>query len=333
MNAHTAQLARFSGAEVDVMWRDVQFNTLLFLTEQRSANVRRSGARLQRLFVGQALSLARSLNICGKELRVFTNDRDTVLDLIARESPSGAIRLQVKQVDFPRSLPEDIGFFAAHHKLFLYPHFARDAHPNCLLDADVVINSNNLSLAQLFDQDGRIDGWVYDISDQVFPAYGTQALQQDIRLLGASHPFPRWYGGEFIMGTPSLFAYLHEHCSRNLTSYVALLSRLHNVGGEECFVSSALNHNAQGLTLADAGASGLVVRQWTNRTLHVGKPCKVLKQCLFWHLPDAKAALGRFHEHGSLRTLYRNVCWLAACRRVKTAATITRWSLHRTSKC
>jgi hypothetical protein len=298
------------------MWNDVQFNTLLFLTSKRSPNVRRTGIQLQRLYVGQALSLARSLNSCGKELRVFTNDRDTVMDLMARETHRDLIRLHVTQIEFPTwPLPENVRFFAAHHKLFLFSHLAQEAHPNCLVDVDVVMNCNNLSLTELFDQNPRIDGWVYDISDQVFPAYGTQAVQEDMRLLGVRHPFPRWYGGEFIMGGPRLFAYLHEQCESYLRSYLSLLPRLHHVG-DECVVSAALNHNAQNLTFADAGASGLVVRQWTGRTLHVGKPCGMLKHCLLWHLPDAKAALSRFHKHGSLETLYRNICWRTAYRRL-----------------
>jgi len=274
---------------------------------------------LRSLYVRQALSLARSLNSCGKNLRVITNNREEIEELIVREVPCERIDLQVTQIEFPTwSLPEHANFFAAHHKLFLFSHFAEEAHPNCLIDVDVVINHNNLSLTKLFDETPQIDGWVYDISDQVFPAYGTQAVQEDMRLLGVSHPFPRWYGGEFVMGGPRLFAYLHEQCQRYIQSYLSLLSQLHHVG-DECVVSAALNQNSQNLMLADAGASGLVVRQWTGHTLHVGKPCGVLKDCLLWHLPDAKGALSRFYKHGSLDTLYRNVCWQTSCRRAARA--------------
>jgi hypothetical protein len=246
---------------------------------------------------------------------VFTNDRETVMKLMALESPAGKIRLDVVQVEFPAwGLPEGAAFFAAHHKLFLFSHLAQDAHPNCLLDVDMAINYDNLQLAKVFDQHPQIDGWVYDISDQVFPARGTQAVQDDLRLLGVDHPFPRWYGGEFLIGTPRLFAYLHEQCQGYLQSYFSLLPRLNHVG-DECVVSAALNQNVQNLALADAGASGLVVRQWTGVTLHVAKPCATLKHCLFWHLPDAKTTLSRFHKHGSLDTLYKDVRRLAVFRR------------------
>jgi hypothetical protein len=299
------------------MWNELQFNTLLFITEKPSTNVRATGLELPRIYVSQALGLARSLNSCGKTLRVFTNDRDTVVELMARESPAGTIRMDVRQIEFPSwSLPETAPFFAAHHKLFLFSHFAQEEHPNCLLDADVVVNNNNLSMAKLFDQSPELDGWVYDISAQVFPAYGTHVVQADIRLLGVSHPFPRWYGGEFIVGRPRVFEYLHKQCQSYLQSYLSFLPRLHHVG-DECIVSAAINHNGHHLALADAGASGLVVRHWTGPTLHVGKPCAELKQSLLWHLPDAKMALSHFHEHGSIGTLYTHLRWLSAYRHMR----------------
>lgn len=298
------------------MWSELQFNTLLFLTDEPSPNVNETGSRLRRLYVRQALSLARSLNRCGKNLRIFTNSREALDELIVREKPLERIDLQVTQVEFPSwPLPKHASFFAAHHKLFLFSHLAEDAHPNCLIDADVIVNHNMLSLAKLLDQSPEIDGWVYDISDQVFPAYGTQTVQADLRSLGVRHPFPRWYGGEFIMGGPRLFAYLHEQCQCYIDSYLNLLPQLHHVG-DECIVSAALNHNGRNLALADAGASGFVVRQWTGRTLHVGKPCRILKDSLLWHLPDAKRSLSRYCKHGSLATLYRSICCLTFCRRV-----------------
>jgi len=307
------------------MWNDLQFNTLLFLTDKPSPNVRMNGLGLQRLYVRQALSLARSLNDCGKTLRLFTNNRDKIEELVARDTHSENIQLRITEIDFPKwSLPETASFFAAHHKLFVFSHLAEDTHANCLIDVDVVMNRNNLLLARLFDNNPEIDGWVYDISDQVFPAYGTQTVQDDLRLLGVRHSFPRWYGGEFIMGGARLFAYLYEQCQCYMHPYLSLLPQLHHVG-DECVVSAALNHNAQNLTLADAGASGLVVRQWTGRTLHAGKPCRTLKDSLLWHLPDAKGALSRFYRHGSLDILYRCVCCLTVCRRAAQAP----WALAR----
>ncbi|HEY2548623.1 MAG TPA: hypothetical protein VGI46_21290 [Candidatus Acidoferrum sp.] len=287
------------------VWTNLQFNTLVFLTNRPSVNTRRTGAALQQSYVRQALALARSLDSLGKTLRVFTNDRTSFLDIASSESQSEPL-YTVQEVCFPSDIPATIRFFAAHHKLFLFSVFAREARYNCLLDTDVVANHAKRSLIKLLEENVRVDGWVYDISDQVFPALGTTTVQDDLRELGVQHPFPRWYGGEFIIGNARLFSYLHAECLRQLEKYIEASARLHQVS-DESLVSAALNNNYQNLTLADAGASGLVVRHWACKTRHVKRPPSVLHESLFWHLPNSKDALALYRKHGSLRILYRHI--------------------------
>ena len=297
------------------MWSDLQFNTLLFLTNQPSVNTRRTGLAMQRSYVRQALALTRSLNGLGKRLRVFTNDQATLLDITLSESRSATSPYIIQELCFPSDIPTTIRFFAAHHKVFLFSLFAQEAHCNCLLDTDVVVNPAKRSLTQLLEENPQVDGWVYDISDQVFPAYGTAVVQGDLRReMGVQHPFPRWYGGEFIIGNARLFKYLHEECQQQLGKYIETSSRLHH-NSDECLVSAALNNNYQKLILADAGASGLVVRHWANRTLHVQRPAGVLRQSLFWHLPSSKDALALYRRHGNFPILYRHIQGLSVAKR------------------
>jgi len=187
----------------------------------------------------------------------------------------------------------------------------------------------------VLEENPRVDGWVYDISDQVFPAYGTARVQDDLRReLGVQHPFPRWYGGEFIIGNARLFGYLQEECMRQLGKHIEASARLHQttaqrVGAQfsdETLVSAAINNNYQNLILADAGASGLVVRHWTSKTLHIRRPPSVLKQSLFWHLPNSKDAVALYYKHGDLRILYRHVQGLTAA---KNAVGYLRQALRR----
>ncbi len=289
------------------MWSDLQFNALVFFTNQPSPNTRRTGSAMQRSYVRQTLALARSLDSLGKRLRVFTNNRRSLLDMTSSESRSATAPYAIEEVYFPSDIPPTIRFFASHQRLYLYSIFAQEAHYNCWLDTDVVANHAKRSLIEVLEKNPRVDGWVYDISDHVFPAYGTIRVQHDLRCeLGVQHPFPRWYGGEFIIGNARLFSYLHEECFRTLGKYLEVSDRLHHIG-DEILVSAALNNNYQNLILADAGASGLVVRQWTSKTLHVKKPPSVLKDSLFWHLPTAKSAAALYYRHGDLRILYRHI--------------------------
>jgi hypothetical protein len=269
---------------------------------------------MQRSYVRQTLALARSLDGLGKTLRVFTNDKQSLLDLASSESPSATLPFTIHEVCFPSDIPPTIQFFASHHRIFLYSLFAQEAHYNCLLDTDIVANHAKRSLTKLLDENPRVDGWVYDISDQVFPAYGTTKVQDDLRReLGVQHPFPRFYGGEFIIGNSRLFSYLHEECMRHLARYIEVSDRLVHIS-EESLVSAALNNNFQNLVLADAGACGLVVRYWTSKTLHVKTPPSVLHQSLFWHLPNSKDALALYCKHKDLRILYRHIQGLTAAK-------------------
>ena len=296
------------------MWSDLQFNTLLFLTDKPSVNTRRTGSAMQRSYVRQTLALAQSLDSLGKRLRVFTNDRTSLLDMASSESPSAADLFTVQEVCFPSDIPPTIQFFASHHRIFLYSVFAQEAHGNCLLDTDIVANHAKRSLIQLLEENPRVDGWVYDISDQVFPAYGTTRVQDDLRrALGVQHPFPRFYGGEFIIGNAQLFSYLYDECLRHLGEYIEASARLVHIS-EESLVSAALNNNYQNLILADAGACGLVVRYWTSKTLHVKSPPSILNQSLFWHLPNSKDALALYYKHRDLRILYRHIQGLTAAK-------------------
>lgn len=308
------------------MWAELQFNTLLFLTNEPSVNTRRRGPAMQRSYVRQALALARSLESLGKTLRVFTNDRRLLLEITSLENPSATLPYVIQEVCFPQNIPCSMRFFAAHHKIFLFSVFAQENHCNCLLDTDVVANQAKRSLIQLLDENPRIDGWVYDISDQVFPAFGTTAVQDDLRrIMGVQHPFPRWYGGEFIIGNDRLFHYLHEECHRHLGTYIETSAGLH-MSSDESLVSAALNNHNGKLILADAGVSGLVVRHWASKTLHVKRPSSVLSHSLFWHLPNAKDALALYRKHGNLRVLYRHVQGLSVA---KHAVGYLRESLHR----
>jgi len=283
--------------------RDVQFNTLLFFTDALSVNSRRRGLPLQKMYVRHALGLARSLDDCGKVLRVFTNDRRRFERLL----PSDAkVKIVVEEVSFPTDLPTDICFYAAHHKLYLYSVFSGEPFVNCLLDLDMIANPANLGLAQCVGSGSLLDGWVYDISDHVFPAYGTERAQGDLVSLGVTKPSPRWYGGEFLAGNARFFSFLSSRCNDLLPRYLGLRNHLHQLGGEETVVSAVLNRcDEGGIRIADVGASGVVVRYWTCSTRHIQKPRRVLKASFLWHLPASKPMLTSFYKHGSPRLLYR----------------------------
>jgi hypothetical protein len=295
------------------MWRDTQFNTLVYFTDKHSINSRRRGAGLQDAYVRQALGLARSLSGCGKVLRVFTNNRELFQSLIPPEVTSPNITLA--GLDLALDIPRDIGFYAAHHKLCLFSRFSQESGLNCLLDVDVIANGANASLADVLEEASGVDGWVYDISGQVFPAYGTRRVQGDLRALGVVNAFPRWFGGEFLLGNPRFFSYLDTECRALLPRYLEVYLKLHHVG-DEALISAVLNDAGDAVRIADVGASGLIVRYWSGKTLHVQNGHSSLLRAFLWHLPDSKELLESFHKHGNTRSLYRRIRLLQMAKQV-----------------
>jgi hypothetical protein len=189
---------------------------------------------------------------------------------------------------------------------------------NCLLDIDMVLALSPGPFAEMLDGFPELDGWVYDISDQVIPPGGPRDVVSDLTSLGLQSSFPRWYGGEFILGNKRFFAMLHEECQRLLPLYLGRFSCLHHVG-DEAIVSVAIDRIMKELKVGDAGPCQLVLRYWSGRTKHVQKSQRVLNNTLFWHLPDSKHFLQSFSKHGNVDRLYRAVAvrsFLAAVKRI-----------------
>lgn len=274
--------------------------------DQAGMNVRQTRPNLNANLVKMMLGLASSLQQFGKPLRVFTNTPQALAEFIRTERHPSANFVDLCEIHFPLDIPQGIRFYAGHHKIYLFSHFATEDAVNCLLDIDMVFAANPELFEKRIQGAPDLDGWVYDISDQVFPAYGTGVVQQDMKRIGAQNAFPRWYGGEFIMGSRKLFQMLNNECQQLLPAYLEVVETLHHVG-DEALVSAALNNCEQKLSLGEAGCCGLVLRFWSARTAHVQKKVTALCQAALWHLPASKPLLQSFSRHRDLARLYREV--------------------------
>ncbi len=289
-------------------WPETRFNSLLMFAGERPVNISRLSGDIASTYVEMAIRLAESLGRAGKNLRVFTNDPERLLALAG----PGARLITPIPLEINPLLPPDIPFYAAHHKLDIFRHFSREAWPNCFLDLDVLLFKDAAEVQQRLESPQPMEAWVYDISGQVFPAYSRPTVQQDLKKLGASNAFPRWYGGEFLLGIPSFYTRLSTECARVLPTYLSIRHSLHHLS-DEPIVSVAINSLANEFAIGDAGDAELIVRYWSSRTLHVQQDARVLRRCAFWHLPDMKWALSRAMLS---RTPWRLTQALSARRRI-----------------
>jgi hypothetical protein len=243
-------------------------------------------------YVHQAVCLNKSLlRARMPRLNVYTNSPDAVQSALADTPEQVRPIVHVLKVT-RRGLPRSTPFYAAHFKLDLMTQVARSLPSGSLfllLDTDMVA-MRELD-AGLVARCARLGIGAFDISDQVFPAYGSERVIADIeKVAGRVLLNPRWYGGEFLLCTREFLDRLIERASVCFERYTAEIRHLHH-HGDEAFISAALSLLAEeGQTIADVGAYQAVGRYWrgnTHRNLYW------FSRCAFLHLPGSKSIIER----------------------------------------
>ncbi|CAN7626161.1 hypothetical protein LJR034_004834 [Caballeronia sp. LjRoot34] len=242
-------------------------------------------------YARQALCLNKTLLHAGMpRLNVFTNAPDAVnacFSLVPEER-----RPLVHELITSVNVPRNTEFYAAHFKLDLLEQVAGLLAPDMLLlllDSDIVaIRPLGDELLQLCADAGV---GAFDISDQVFPAYGSANVIKDLEIVAGRHLLnPRWYGGEFLLSTSAFLRELVPRARAHCERYVGEIERLQH-HGDESFVSAALNTLAdEGQQIVELGAYQAIGRHWTGNT---HRDLRWFQHCCFVHLPDGKALIER----------------------------------------
>jgi hypothetical protein len=164
-----------------------------------------------------------------------------------------------------------------------------------LLDADMVAL---LPLdPELIERCAQAGLGVFDISDQVFPAYGSERVVADLEIVADRRLMnPRWYGGEFLLATPASLRRLVPRARASYARYLSECPRLKQ-HGDEAFISAALNALVdEGQAVIEVGAYQAVGRHWAGNNY---RDLRWFRCCSFVHLPGGKALLekeARFAE-------------------------------------
>ncbi len=155
-------------------------------------------------YVSQAICLNNSLRQVGMPtLTIMTNAPALVAQRLSSIAP--AHRPALMTLNARIELPKNTPFYAAHFKLDLMDQMA-DSLPAdtmlLLLDADMVallpLNDD------LIERCAEAGLGAFDISDQVFPPYGSERVVADLEIVADRRlRNPRWYGGEFLLATPA----------------------------------------------------------------------------------------------------------------------------------
>ena len=242
-------------------------------------------------YARQALCLNKTLLHLGMpRLRIFTNMPDAVISCFA--TVPEARRPLIYRLATSINIPRDTDFYAAHFKLDLLEQVKGMLAPQTLLmllDSDIV--AMRPLADELLERCADVGVGAFDISDQVFPAYGSARVIKDLEIVAGRHlRNPRWYGGEFLVSTLPFLTRLvpvaRAHCER----YVNEIAHLQH-HGDESFVSAALNTLAdEGQQIVELGAYQAIGRHWSGNT---HRDLRWFENCCFVHLPDGKTLIER----------------------------------------
>ena len=265
---------------------ETRFYGLLYIDEQNNKDHSglRCGVDPIDIYIMCASLCSKTFRAMGSALHLITNKGEYVRRRLERLNLDD---LAVLDHDFSLTVPKKIWFYSAHFKLDILKAFGLGQFGERigLIDLDTVLLRRLPSSAGLA---------VYDISDQVFPAFGKHRVVSDLQLVsGRSLSDPRWYGGEFVAGSAVEFATISRHIDSCWPTYVKYISSLHHVG-DEMIMSSALNMaRADGVEMVDYGQAGLVARWWTDPTEHKQAPFDAVTGAALLHLPADKVFLSQ----------------------------------------
>ncbi|WP_146160705.1 hypothetical protein [Deinococcus arcticus] len=266
----------------------VSFFGLLYLDQQHVgvANATLKNYDEQRLvYLKNAALLADSLRQQGYTFVLLTNGAEE-LQQLARTNL--ITKLEIKNIPFEISVPQGIRFYSAHFKIDVFRYFSTLSLPYvALLDLDMVaMNGFDHALARVVDRGTPL---AYDITNQV----GGPAYMKDVQRLEPTLRLTPWFGGEFLAGPPSFFHQLINVLDGHLPAYIRQINAFRHQGDETLTTAALGVLIRQGLTIADAGQLGLVLRYWSVHPEHRQPSAHERAQVSLWHLPSDKNFLAQ----------------------------------------
>ena len=273
------------------------FYTMLYIKNKNfNENVAENGFVTILGYINCCKILHDSLEKIGLKLTILTNEPAVITEQ--------ADNLNVEKVDFKQNIPENIRFFSAHHKIevFKYLSLSGDNY-SILLDSDVVcINNIPENMEKIIQQNIPV---YYDVTDQVYPAYGRIKIMDDKSLVMGTKSLGNWVGGEFIGGDKKFFAEIYKNCMEYWDSYIGNIAKFHHQGDEMLTSCAIEKYILEGNVIFNAGSIGYVGRYWSVKTLHIGKPFEAyLDNCLL-HLPADKEYLAKYNGNDVFIEKYR----------------------------
>lgn len=282
------------------------FGTLMWIDEENHSSPNNKNKNVYSYF-RQIKLLSHTLGSrLGTDLVIFTNNKEKV------EFWFNKNKVTIKIIELIQSItvPHGTSFFSAHYKLD-----ALVAGRDLLQEKEdrfILLDTDVIAIHKLSDEQTRMiskaDLIVYDISDQVYPAYGAERIIADVELIaGSIFVDPRWFGGEFIAGSKLGLSYLIDKTREVLPRYFENIGQLHHVG-DEMFITASINMlllEPTRLQIMIQNPYRLISRHWSR---HTDRPLSFHMQHSFIHCPGSKPVIELL---SSIKITNKKVIYLA----------------------
>lgn len=286
---------------------DIHFYGLLFISTSNVnfQNVKSNDALT--VYIKNAAILGRTLAAKGTKLNLLTNNKKYIVSRV----PELIEIVEIVEINFGLSIPDGSKFYSAHFKIDVFRYFSKLDLKYCgLLDLDVLCLNDFEQKLQCYANAGS--PIVYDITNQLAEAYGSDVYRRDLLLCtNRELTSPRWFGGEFIFGTPEFFCKLIIEIDAVLPSYINNINKMNHVG-DEAVTSAALNNLIDdGCQLEIVNNDKLIYRYWSNRPRHMQISLNEALEYSFLHLPSDKLFLAENFETpvSELKREYYKYCY------------------------
>jgi len=240
--------------------------------------------------------LHNSLKKFDYKLVILTNQPDVIIE---QENT-----LNVEKVDFKLNIPENVRFFSAHHKIevFKYLSLYGDEY-SILLDSDVVcVNNIPENMEKIIQEKIPV---YYDITDQVYPAYGRIKIIEDKTIIMGIKSLGNWAGGELIGGSKNFFGEIYNKCIDYWDKYFDNINSFHHQGDEMLTSCAIEKYILDKNVIINAGSIGFIGRYWSVKTLHIGKAFEAYFDNFLLHLPADKEYLAKYNSENNFIENYQ----------------------------
>ena len=242
-------------------------------------------------YLGNARTLYLSLTEVGVPLVLLTNSAGELKKAMPwpeHEMP------EIREISFKGDVSKNVGFESHHRKWDMVRYLGgldADAYV-VLLDLDVIVGRGFSESFRFCAEQGI--PLVYDITDQVVPAYGSGRILADLKSVSPVCGSVRWYGGEYISGKPAFFWEVYKRVEIFKGSYFEKAPLLHHNGDEFVSTIAIETLKKDGWRVDDGGALGVIGRYWSVQCRHHQRPfAHYADFCSLLHLPADKGFLAK----------------------------------------